>query len=71
MFKMIKWIFIVVLIIGGLASWDFIPRSWFDQIPTVGKILLVTCAVVFSLLMILGDVLDSGILQRIFKKKKP
>jgi hypothetical protein len=71
MSKFITWIFVAVLIIGGIASWNLIPRSWFDQFPALAKIALVICAIIFSLFVIVGYVLDSGLLQRIFKKKQP
>jgi hypothetical protein len=69
MTKIITWILIAVLIVGGIASWDLIPKSWFAQLPAFGQIALVTCAVIFSTIILIGYVLDSGIPQKIFKRK--
>ncbi len=69
MTKIITWIVIAVLIIGGIASWDLIPKSWFAQLPAFSQIALVTCAVIFSAIILIGYVLDSGIPQKIFKRK--
>jgi hypothetical protein len=69
MTKIITWILIVALIVGGIASWDLIPKSWFDRVPAIGQIALVTCAVIFSTIILIGYVLDSGIPQKIFKRK--
>lgn len=60
---------VAVLFVGGIASWDLIPKPWFDRLPASGQIAIVSCAIIFSGIMILGYVLDSGILQKIFKKK--
>lgn len=69
MTKIITWILLAVLIVGGIASWNLIPKSWFDRLPSLGQIALVTCAIIFSAIMLIGYVLDSGIFQKIFKKK--
>jgi hypothetical protein len=69
MAKIITWILLAVLIIGGIASWNFIPKSWFDRLPAFGQIALVTSAAIFSLFIVIGYVLDSGIPQKIFKRK--
>jgi cytochrome bd-type quinol oxidase subunit 1 len=71
MSRILTWTIAAVLIVGGIASWNLIPESWFDRFPEWVRIALVTCAIIFSGLMILGHVLDSGLLQRIFKKKQP
>jgi len=69
MTKTVTWIVVAALTAGGIASWDLIPKPWFDRLPALGQIALVTCAVIFSAIMVLGYVLDSGIVQKIFKKK--
>lgn len=70
MSKVVTWIAIAVLIVGGVTSWHLIPRSWFDQLPVPGKVALVTCAIVFLLFVNLGYVLESRLLQRMFKKQR-
>jgi cytochrome b subunit of formate dehydrogenase len=69
MTKILISLSIAVLIIGGVATWDLIPKSWFDRFPAWGQIALVICAIIFSAVMLLGHVLESGTLQRIFKRK--
>lgn len=69
MTKIITGLILAVLIVGGIASWDLIPESWFDRLPAFGKITLVTCAIIFSTIALIGYVLDSGIPQKIFKRK--
>jgi hypothetical protein len=69
MSKIITGIFIGVMIVGGLFAWNLIPMSWVDRIPPMGQIAIVTCVIIFSLIMLIGYVIDSGIPQKIFKKK--
>jgi hypothetical protein len=61
--------FFTALIVGGIAFWDIIPKSWFDRLPAFGQIALVVCAVIFSLFILIGLVLDSRIPQKILKRK--
>jgi hypothetical protein len=69
MAKIITLIVLAVLIVGGIASWDLIPKSWFDRLPAFGQTALVACAVIFSIFILIGYVIDSGIPQKMFKKK--
>jgi SNF family Na+-dependent transporter len=71
MTKIFTWLLVAILIVGAIASWGFIPKSWFDKVPTFCQIILIASAIIFSAVMILGYVLDSEILQKIFKKKSP
>lgn len=69
MAKIITWLILAVLIIGGIVSWNLIPKAWLDQLPAVGRIALVACAIIFSTIALIGYVIDSGIPQKIFKRK--
>ena len=69
MTKIITWLILAVLIIGGIVSWSLIPKAWLDQLPAVGRIALVACAIIFSTIVLIGYVIDSGISQKIFKRK--
>jgi hypothetical protein len=69
--KIITWIFLAIVAIGAIASLDLIPKAWIDQLPAWGKIALVACLIGFSALTFLGIILDSGLIQRIFKNKQP
>lgn len=71
MSKITTWIIIAVLIIGGIASMDLLPKTWFDRIPAWGQVLLVVSVIVFSASVVIGYVLDSGLIQRIFRKREP
>ena len=69
MSKIITWIVLAILIVGGIAYWNFMPKSWFDRLPEFGQIAIVTCAVIFSVFILIGYMIDSGIPQKIFKRK--
>jgi len=67
--KLTAGIFFGVLIVGGTVAWGLVPKSWFELLPPVVQIGLVACAVLFSLTMFIGYALDTGIPQKIFKRK--
>lgn len=69
MAKIITRILLAVVILGGIFSWGLIPTSWFDRLPAFCQVVLVVCAVIFSLFILIGYVFDSGIPQKMFKKK--
>ncbi len=69
MAKIILWILIAVFIVGGIVAWAFIPESWLERLPAFGQFALVSCAVIFAVITLIGIVMDSGIPQKIFKKK--
>jgi uncharacterized membrane protein YraQ (UPF0718 family) len=71
MSKILRWLVVGILIVVAIATWDFIPKTWFDNVPIFGQIILIASAIIFSAVMILGYVLDSEIIQKIFKKKRP
>jgi hypothetical protein len=69
MAKIILWIFIAVFVVGGIAASTLIPESWLARLPPYGQIALVSCAVIYAALTLISIVMDSDILQKIFKKK--
>ena len=69
MSKIITWIILAILIVGGITSWNFMPKSWFDRLPEFGQIAIVACAVIFSVFILIGYIIDSGIPQKMFKRK--
>ncbi len=64
-----SWLFLGILILGGIVSLGLIPLAWFEALPGWVQIPLIAFMVLCSLAMFLGTILDSGILQRIFRKK--
>ncbi len=64
-----SWLFLTTLILGGIVSLGLLPQAWFDALPGWLQIPLIALLAIFSLVMFLGTILDSGILQRIFRKK--
>jgi hypothetical protein len=67
--KIITPITLAILIIGGIISWNFMPESRFESLPSFVQLVLVICSIIFSTLMFVGYLFDSGIPQRLFKKK--
>ena len=68
--RIIVAFFLIILVVGGAASMDLIPRSWFAHAPAWGQTVLVVCCIIFTGMMIFGYAFDSGIFQKIFKKKE-
>ena len=67
--RAITVLFVVVLLLGFAVSMDWIPRSLFDSLPRWSIITLLSCWLLFCLAMWIGDITDSGILKRFFRKK--
>ena len=61
---------LTALLLGGAVSFGLIPPDWLALVPHPLRLLLAACFVLFSLFILLGYVLDSGLLQRLFKKRR-
>lgn len=62
-------LFIAAVIVGGLMSFNIIPKVRLDQFPEWLRIFLLSCFAIFSIFILLGYIFDSGIIQKIFKSK--
>lgn len=62
-------LFLSVLIVGGAISWGFIPQEWLQEVPGWVRAILVVCLAVFSVTMFVGFIMDTGIVQRLLRKK--
>ena len=60
---------IAAILVGGLVSFELIPRQVFAAFSGWIQWILAACFLAFSVLMAAGYVVDSGIVGRIFKKK--
>ena len=60
-----------VLIAGGLVVWGLVPQSWIERVPAWTQGMLAVCAIAFVLFTALGVVHDSGLLRRIFGRRRP
>ncbi len=63
-----RFLFVLVLI-GGIASMFPFTAEFFQRLPYWVLYPLRICAAIFLVFMLMGYLIDSGILQRLFGKK--
>ncbi|WAC18367.1 hypothetical protein OVA24_14105 [Luteolibacter sp. SL250] len=59
-----------VLVIGAVASFDIFPREWVADGPQWIRWIVGSCFLLFSLVVVVGYVSDSGLIQRILRSKQ-
>ncbi len=61
---------LISLLLGGAVSFGVIPKNWLALFPHPLRLFLAACFVLFSLFILVGYILDSGLLQRCFRSKR-
>ncbi|MBX3742664.1 MAG: hypothetical protein KF712_16890 [Akkermansiaceae bacterium] len=68
--RILIFLLAAIFIIGGIASFEIVPREWMDDGPQWIKWTVGACFLLFSLLVAIGYVLDSGVIRRMLGSKQ-
>lgn len=61
----------IIFLPGILVAWDLIPACFFAQLPEWLKTAMAICGLIVWIGMLVGYLFDSGIPQKLFKKRQP
>lgn len=67
--KLVFGLILIVMLTGAIASMFPVTAEFFERLPYWVLLPLRICAAIFLVIMFIGYLIDSGILQRLFGQK--